>query len=142
VQRQAGVTPDALAVGAGSERLTYGELDRRSNQLAHYLRSLGVKPGSVVGLCLPASADFPLAALAILKAGGAYLPLETKSPSARLQMMLHAVQVAVVVTHSSMLESLAGGTRKLVALDRGTAEISSGSCKRCRLVSLPSSWLT
>ncbi len=127
VQRQAGATPDVLAVGAGSERLTYGELDRRSNQLAHYLRSLGVNPGSVVGLCLPASADFPLAALAILKAGGAYLPLETKSPSARLQMMLHAAQVAVVVTHSSMLESLEGGTRKLVALDRCAAEISRGS---------------
>src|SRR5437660_11770972 len=90
VQRQAALTPDAVAVAAPSDRLTYQELDQRSNQLAHCLRSVGVHPGSVVGLCVERSTDFPLAALAILKAGGAYLPLETKTPSARLQMMLHA----------------------------------------------------
>jgi amino acid adenylation domain-containing protein len=133
VQRQAAVTPDALAVGADSDRLTYRELDRRSNQLAHHLRSLGVTPGSVVGLCLERELDFPVAALAILKAGGAYLPLETKTPSQRLKMMLNAAQVAAVVTHSSAMASLAGHTRKLVALDRCAAEIS-----QCSPEALPS----
>jgi len=132
VQRQAGLTPDALALSAASSRLTYQELDHRSNRLAHYLRSLGVNPGSVVGLCLPGSIDFPVAALAILKAGGAYLPLETKTPSARLQMMLKSAQVAVVVTHSSVLESLAQGSHKLVALDRSATEIG-----RCSSEALP-----
>jgi amino acid adenylation domain-containing protein len=127
VQRQAAVTPDALAIAAASERLSYQQLDRRSNQLAHYLRSLGVKPGSVVGLCLPGSIDFPLAALAILKAGGAYLPLETKTPSARLKMMLDAAQVAVVVTHSSVRALPAEDGKKLVALDLCAAEIARGS---------------
>jgi len=129
VERQAAVTPDALAIAAASDRLSYQQLDRRSNQLAHYLRSLGVKPGSVVGLCLPGSIDFPLAALAILKAGGAYLPLETKTPSARLKMMLEAAQVAVVVTHSSLRTLPAEDGKKLVALDLCSAEIARGSAE-------------
>ena len=124
VQRQAAVTPDALAIRAGSDRLTYRELDHRSNQLANYLRSLGVAPGSVVGLCLERSVDFPVAALAILKTGSAYLPLEAKAPGQRLQMMLNAAQVSVVLTHSSMLGSLAGNGRTLAALDDCAAEIS------------------
>jgi amino acid adenylation domain-containing protein len=132
VQRQAALTPDAVAVTAGSHRLTYQQLDQRSNQLAHYLRRAGVNPGSVVGLCLERSIDFPLAALAILKAGGAYLPLETKTPTARLQMMLDSAQVAVVVTHSSVTGLPAEDTRKLVALDRSAAEIS-----RCSSDALP-----
>lgn len=126
VQRQAAVTPDALAVGAGSDRLTYRELDRRSNQLAHYLRSLGVEPGSVVGLCLQRSADFPVAALAISKAGGAYLPLDTKTPNQRMKMMLDSARVSVVVTHSSAMELPAGDIKKLVALDLCAAQI--GRC--------------
>lgn len=124
VKRNATITPDALAVSAGSDRLTYQELDHRSNQITNYLRTLGVGPGSIVGLCLERSIDFPVAALAILKAGAAYLPLETKAPSARLQAMLKAAQVSVVLTHSSTLESVAGDGRKLVALDRSAQEIS------------------
>jgi len=127
VQRQAAVTPNALAVQAGSNQLTYQELDCQSNQLANYLRSLGVAQGSVVGLCLERSIDFPIAALAILKAGGAYLPLEAKTPSQRLQMMLKAAQVSVVVTHSRIEGSLAGSGRKLAALDRCAEDISRSS---------------
>jgi amino acid adenylation domain-containing protein len=134
VERQAAGTPDALAVAAGSGRLSYRQLEQRSNQLAHYLRSVGVHPGSVVGLCVERSVDFPLAALAILKAGGAYLPLEPKTPTARLQMMLDAAQVAVVVTHASVTGLPTEGPRRLVALDRCAAEIG-----RCSREALPSS---
>jgi amino acid adenylation domain-containing protein len=117
VQRHAITTPDALAVRAGSNRLTYRELNSRSNQLANYLQTLGVIPGSVVGLCVERTLDFPVAALAILKAGGVYLPLDTKTPKRRLQMMLDAAQVPVVLTNSSMQGSLVEDGRKLVALD-------------------------
>src|ERR1700688_1470117 len=127
VQRHAITTPDALAVRAASNRLTYRELNSRSNQLANYLQTLGVIPGSVVGLCVERTLDFPVAALAILKAGGAYLPLDTKTPKRRLQMMLDAAQVPVVLTNSSMQGSLAGDGRKLVALDHCTTEISRSS---------------
>jgi amino acid adenylation domain-containing protein len=124
VRRRTAVAPEALAVSAGSDRLTYGELDRRSNQLAYYLRTLGVNPGSVVALCLERSVDFPVGALAILKVGAAYLPLDTKAPSERLKLMLETAQVSVVLTNSAMLKSLAGNARRLVALDRFAAEIS------------------
>ena len=124
VQRQAAIAPDAVAIHAGSERLTYRELDRRSNQMANYLCSLGVARESVVGLCLERSIDFPVAALAIFKAGGAYLPLETKTPSQRLQMMLNAAQVSVLVTHTNILDLWREDTRSLVALDHCAAEIS------------------
>ncbi len=124
--------PGALAVSCGSDRLTYEELDHRSNQLAHCLRSLGAVSGSVVGLCLERSVDFPIAALAILKAGGAYLPLETKTPSQRVNTMLDAAQVSVVVTQSSVIGSLAADGRTVVALDRSAAEIG-----RCSSEPLP-----
>ena len=124
VERQAAATPGALAISAGSERLTYLELDHRSNQLAHHLRRLGVNPGSVVGLCLPGSIDFPIAALAILKAGGAYLPLETNTPTARLRMMLKSAQVAAVVSHSSVSGLSPGEVKNVVALDLCMAEIN------------------
>ncbi len=127
VQRQAAISPDALAIRAGSDRLTYSNLDRRSNQLANYLRSLGVAPGSIVGLCLERSVDFPVAALAILKAGCAYLPLEPKTPVRRLQTMLQAAQVSAVLTQSNLLDSLAETGSRLIALDASAADINRSS---------------
>src|ERR1700733_8872054 len=96
VRRRTMVSPEAFAVGAGSHRLTYAELDRRSDQLAYFLRGLGVGPGNVVAVCLERSVDFPVAALAILKAGAAYLALDTKTPVERLKLMLETAQVSVV----------------------------------------------
>jgi amino acid adenylation domain-containing protein len=127
VVHQAASTPKALAICAGSQRLTYEELDRRSKKLADYLESVGVTPGSVIGLCAERSVDFPIAALAILRAGCAYLPLEPKTPSSRLHVMLKAAQVSVVLTHSSMMEALAGDGRKLLPLDRCAAEIAAAN---------------
>ena len=124
VQAAAKTTPQALAVRSDRISLTYSELNDRSNRLANYLLSQGAKQGSVIGLCLERSADFPVAALAILKAGCAYLPLETKSPARRLQTMLKTAQVSVVLTSVSMLDQLAGDSRKLIALDGSTAAIN------------------
>ena len=125
VSHQAALTPEALAIDDGSNRLSYEQLEHRSNRLGHHLRSLGLVQGSVVGLCLERSVDFPVAALAILKAGGAYLPLETKTPIQRMNTMLNRARVSVVVTQSSVLGSLAGDARRLVVVDRGASEISA-----------------
>jgi amino acid adenylation domain-containing protein len=132
VQRRAALTPDSSALTSGSDRVNYHELDRRSNQLAHYLRGLGVAPGNIVGLCLRRSVEFPVAALAILKTGGAYLPLDVTTPSDRLKMMLNDARAAVVVTDSTMLAALAGEAQHLVALDRSAEEIA-----RCSSDALP-----
>jgi amino acid adenylation domain-containing protein len=132
VEQRAAISPEALAFSCGPQRLTYAELDRRSNQLAHYLLSLGVLPGSSVGVCLERSVDFPVAALAVWKTGCAYLPLEAKAPVVRLRFMLESAQVSVVLTNSGVLESMTGGTRQLLALDRFAGEIS-----RCASETLP-----
>lgn len=122
VQQQSALTPDVLAIRAGSQFVTYRELDQRSSRLANHLLSLGAAPGGIVGVCLDRSVDFAVAALAILKSGSAYLPLESKTPRKRLQAMLKAAQASIVLTHSSILESLGDGTN-LIPLDTCASEI-------------------
>ena len=130
VEARAIVLPDVLAVSCGARRLSYAALDRRSNQLARHLQGLGVLPGSVVGVCLERSVDFPVAAMAIWKTGCAYLPLEMKTPIERLRLMLEKAGASVVLTNSGILDSLTGGTRQLVALDRFAGEINRCSPER------------
>jgi amino acid adenylation domain-containing protein len=87
-EAQAARTPDAVALVAGEERLTYRELDARSNQLAHHLRGLGVGAESMVGIAMRRSAGLVVAILATLKAGGAYLPLDPEYPAERIAFIL------------------------------------------------------
>ena len=90
--------PDAIAVVFEDQSLTYQELNERSNQLAHYLQSLGVKADDLVGICLERSLDMLVGLLGILKAGGAYVPLDPAYPEDRLSYMVNDAQVSIVVT--------------------------------------------
>jgi amino acid adenylation domain-containing protein len=99
-------TPDALALVAGGSRLTYAELDRRANQLAHHLRTLGVGAESVVGLCLGRGAEIIVGLLGILKAGGAYVPLEPGYPAARIAQILGEAGAKIVVTQAALAASM------------------------------------
>ena len=90
-------TPDAIALVYEGERLSYGELDRRANRLAHHLRALGVGPEVPVGLCLERSVAMITGLLGILKAGGAYVALEPSLPSARQALILEDSGARVVV---------------------------------------------
>ncbi|GAA2973387.1 non-ribosomal peptide synthetase [Actinokineospora diospyrosa] len=85
---QVGRAPEALALVAGSERLTYAELDARSDRLARVLVERGARPGGIVAIGLPRSANLVVAVLAVLKSGAAYLPLDPSYPRARLDLML------------------------------------------------------
>src|SRR5689334_18214082 len=96
VARQAAATPDAVALTAGDQKLRYGELNRRANQLAHYLQALGVGPNVLVGLCVERSLDMVVGLLGILKAGGAYVPLDPSYPAERLTFMLRDAGVSVL----------------------------------------------
>jgi non-ribosomal peptide synthetase component F len=81
-------TPDAIAVVFEDQRLTYQELNRRANQLAHYLQKLGIGPEVCVAICMERSFEMVIGLLAILKAGGVYVPLDPEYPKERLAFML------------------------------------------------------
>lgn len=123
VNRHASTTPQAVAVGAGSEVLTYAELDRQSNQLAHYLASAGVGREHVVGLYLKRSPAFIVAALATLKTGAAYLPLDSDAPAGRIAFMLQDAAVSAVVTSENLRERLPSGPWPVVDMVRDAAQI-------------------
>ena len=103
VSAQAAANPRALAVARGRASLSYEELERRSNQFARHLLSLGLAPEAPVGLCLAHSVDFVVAALGTLKAGGAYLPLDPAYPVERRILMLKDAGAAFLITNSHHL---------------------------------------
>lgn len=115
-ERQAQLTPTAVALVCGAERVTYEELDDRANRVAHALRRHGVGPDVPVGVCTERSTDLVAAVLGVLKAGGAYVPLDPAHPPARLHEMIDDSDPAVVVTHEWMREWLPPG-RLLLCLD-------------------------
>ncbi|WP_370963939.1 non-ribosomal peptide synthase/polyketide synthase [Amycolatopsis sp. cg9] len=94
---QAARTPDAVAVTSGGTELTYRELDRRANRLAHRLAAEGAGPERLVALRLPRSADLVVAVLAVLKAGAGYLPIDPAYPAARIEAMLADAKPVCVV---------------------------------------------
>jgi amino acid adenylation domain-containing protein len=114
---QAARTPEAVAVVFEDITLTYAELDRRSNQLAHHLRALGVGPEVVVGLCLERSLEMVVGLIGILKAGGAYLPLDPEYPQERLAFMLQDAGAAVLITHSALSDRLTIHRAHIVRFD-------------------------
>jgi len=128
-EAQAARSPDGIAVVFEDEQLTYQELDRRANQLAHYLQKLGVVPEVLVGICIERSLEMVVGILGILKAGGAYVPLDPNYPSDRLKFMLADTQAAIVLTQSS-LASLVKGVwedQQLICLDSDWETIAAHS---------------
>jgi amino acid adenylation domain-containing protein len=116
-EAQAERTPQAIAVRFESKRLTYRELDRRSNQLAHHLRNLGVGPEVLVGICVERSPEMVVGLLGILKAGGAYMPIDPSYPAARQAFMFQDSQAKVLLTQARLLPSLPSHSATTVCLD-------------------------
>jgi amino acid adenylation domain-containing protein len=110
-------TPDAIAVICGDAYLTYSALNRYANQVAHYLRALGVGPEVLVGLCLERSLAMMVGLLGILKAGAAYVPLDPLYPPERLAFMLEDAQPPVVLTQERLLAELPTYGAQVVCLD-------------------------
>ena len=101
-EAQAKRVPDNIAVVFENERLTYQELNEKANQVAHYLRSLGVKPDRLVAISLERSLELIIGILGILKAGGAYVPLDPNYPDERLRFMLVDSNADILLTSSNL----------------------------------------
>ncbi|MDD9382589.1 amino acid adenylation domain-containing protein [Streptomyces sp. ZAF1911] len=126
IEATASATPDAVAVQAGAETLTYRELDVRANRIAHQLRDAGVGPESVVGVLLNRGPDLLPCLLGIWKAGGSHLPMDAVLPADRLNYMLDAAGARLVVTQGGLYERLGGGyDGAVVDLDRDRALIAA-----------------
>jgi amino acid adenylation domain-containing protein len=115
-EAQVARTPDRVALRFEEQQLSYGEWNQRANQLAHYLRQLGVGPDSLVGLCVERSVEMMVALLAILKAGGAYVPLNADNPKPRLAQQLSGVRV--LLTQEKLLPRMPEFAGTTLCLDR------------------------
>jgi amino acid adenylation domain-containing protein len=124
-EAQVAARPDASAVVAGKEQLTFADLNRRANQLAHFLAARGTGPESVVGLCVERSAQMIVALLGILKTGGAYLPLDPSLPRERLAFMLEDAAVSVLLTEERFSTQLPEHRAQVIHLDKEREAIAS-----------------
>ena len=120
-------TPDAIAVIYEDQQLTYRELNEQANQLAHYLRELGVGPESRVGLFMDRSLELVVGLLGILKAGGAYVPFDTAYPKERLAFMLEDSQVALLLGQKRLADKLPRHDARFICLETDWVAISSRS---------------
>ncbi len=127
---QAEQTPDAVAVVYEDQHLSYSELDRRANQLAHYLRKLNVGPEVLVGLCVERSLEIMVALLGILKAGGSYVPLDPGYPQERLTSMLTDSRAQVILTQQHLQQHLPVGQMHIVCLDKDWVQIAKEPDKK------------
>jgi amino acid adenylation domain-containing protein len=124
-EQRAAAQPDAAAVTAGTSTLTYAELDRRANRLAHYLRSRSAQSDRPVGICLERSADALVALLATLKAGLAYVPLDPTHPPARLRHIINDSGAAVLLTDGSGASAELAAHIPVIHLARDAGAISA-----------------
>ena len=125
IEEQVAKTPGAIAVVSGDEQLTYEALNERSNQLAHYLRSKGVKEEMLVPICIERGMGMIIGILAILKAGGAYVPIDPEYPEDRISYMLEDTAASIVISSKQSSAKLAANTSlNIIEIDREWPVIS------------------
>ncbi|MFN0059611.1 MAG: MupA/Atu3671 family FMN-dependent luciferase-like monooxygenase [Planctomycetota bacterium] len=123
--------PAAIAVSAGTQQLSYAELDRRATQLGNHLRSLGIGPESLVGVHMHRTVDLMVALVGIHKAGGAYVPLDPTYPQQRLELMVSDSRLAVVLTQTALEDKIVAAEATKICLDRDWPTIARASTTRC-----------
>ncbi|MHB8524061.1 MAG: amino acid adenylation domain-containing protein, partial [Limisphaerales bacterium] len=119
-EAQAAKTPDALAVASANGRLSYGELNRRANELAHHLQRWVRQPGDLVGVFMERSVDMVVALLAIFKAGAAYVPLDPTHPKDRIAFLVGDAGPVVLLTQQTLSGKLPTGPVPILCLDADT----------------------
>jgi len=125
VEKIAAQTPAQIAVIHAHEQLSYGELNARANQLAHYLRKRGITRNSRVGICLERSLDFAISLIGVLKAGGTCVPLDPKYPNERLAYMMEDSAASIVLTKRGLLKAAVPGDTQIVFVSEERLHIFS-----------------
>ncbi|MFZ0821254.1 MAG: amino acid adenylation domain-containing protein, partial [Candidatus Acidiferrales bacterium] len=123
IEKQVERTPDGVAVQFEGKRLSYSELNGRSNQFAHYLQNMGVKPETLVGVYMERSLEMVIALCGVLKAGGAYVPIDPDYPEDRVAFMLQDADVPVLVTQDRLGNRFPDFKGKVVCIDRDWNQI-------------------
>lgn len=121
IERQAALTPDAVAIVCGGQRLTYAELEARAGQLASRLIEHGITRGSLVAVCTDRRPELVVAVLAVLKAGGAYVPVDQDNPDERLRFILEDTQARVLLTSKALLQRFANMPAQILCADEEAA---------------------
>ena len=124
LEAQAERIPEKVAVAQGERQLSYGEFNRRANQLAHYLRSLGVGKDIKVGICLGPELEFAIAIIGVMKAGAACVPLDPNYPQERLAYMLQDSEARVLITQEGVFQSEVPAGCRTLSLSRLTEALS------------------
>ena len=125
VEIQAERTPNAVAIVTASKQLTYGELNKKANRLAHFLRNAGSV--TLVGVCAERSPEMIVGLLGILKAGGAYLPLDPSLPRQRLEMILAEARPQLILTQQHVRDVLPSGDESVICLDADWSRVAGES---------------
>jgi amino acid adenylation domain-containing protein len=126
-EKHAAAAPNAAALVLGGTEYTYSELNRKANQLAHYLIKRGVRANSRVGVCIDRSCEMVIAVLAVLKAGGAYVPFDSSYPKARLAGMLQEIKLKHMLSMNASLEILPEDDGSVITLDGDKDQIAQES---------------
>jgi len=126
-EEQVEKTPEHIAVVFGKQQLTYRELNRKANQLAHYLRARGIGPEVLAGLSAERSLEVIIGLLGVLKAGGGYLPLDPAYPSDRLAYMIEDSRIKVLLTQQQLVAKLPKHSAQVICLDAIGDELAKES---------------
>ncbi|MFP5260531.1 MAG: amino acid adenylation domain-containing protein [Blastocatellia bacterium] len=129
--------PDSIAAVADGRKLTYRELNERANLLANYLRRMGAGPEVIIGLFMDRSLDMVAGLLGILKSGAAYLPIDPAYPRERVGFMLEDSRARILLTESSLIDSLPDVSTERVCIDEVWAEVASGSAANPHSAAMP-----
>ncbi|MCA1612749.1 MAG: amino acid adenylation domain-containing protein [Acidobacteria bacterium] len=116
-EARAAAAPEKVAAVCGQQSLSYAGLNERANRLAHHLRASGVRPGTLVGLCVEHSLEMLVGVLGVLKAGGAYVPFDPLYPKRRLAFMLEDARVPLLLTQEHLLRELPEHGARVIRLD-------------------------
>ncbi|MCW9096450.1 MAG: amino acid adenylation domain-containing protein, partial [Ignavibacteriaceae bacterium] len=117
-EEQAKQSANKVAVESGGEKLSYSRLNERTNQVANYLTSIGVKAGDYVGICIDRSVEMLISMLAVLKSGAAYVPMDPIFPAERLEYMIDDAEVKVIITTSQLTDIFSGFNGQRILIDR------------------------